>query len=59
MFKEVVISFLISILILVVFMFLGSLFSGNGGEILIIALSIQFTIVLSTLIILEKLEKNK
>ena len=59
MFKKVVISFLISILILVGFIFLGSFFSGNGGEILIISLSIQFTIVLSTLIILEKLEKNK
>lgn len=58
MFKKVVISFLISILILVVFIFLDSLISGTGGEIFIFALSIQFTIVLSTLIILEKLEKK-
>lgn len=54
--KKIITSLVISIIILAVFIYgLGLLFTGTGGDIIIIALSIHFTIILCTLVIIEKL----
>lgn len=59
MFKKIVISLILSIVVLMTFIYgLGTIFAGKNGEIIILTLSIHFTIILCTLIILEKLNKK-
>lgn len=59
MLKKVSIALLLSIVVLMVFIYgLGSILAGKNGEIIILTLSIHFTIILCTLIILEKLNKK-
>lgn len=59
MLKKVIIALLLSIVVLMVFIYgLGSILAGKNGEIIILTLSIHFTIILCTLIILEKLNKK-